>query len=212
MKKEITKRQKELLQVIYAYIKDTGYPPTFEEMRDRLGVSSNQSIIDLLEKLQNTGMIKRGASAARGINILPLGYQALGKRSLVPYEGVASGGVPLETVNVSGEWRQLSPDIAQLQGEIFMLKVSGDSMINAGIDDNDVVLVQSAQEFVSGDIVYAQVGDAATIKRFMVKGKKRHSYLKPENPAHSNILCTDEVKLKGKIISVLKNDQWTLVS
>jgi len=85
-------------------------------------------------------------------------------------------------------------------------------MINAGIDDGDAVLVQSKKEFVSGEIVYAQIEDGGTIKRFISEDKPPYVYLKPENPKYQNILFTDEVRLKGKVISVLKNNYWKPVT
>ncbi len=208
MKEAITKRQKELLAAIYDYVRTSGYPPTFEEMRERLGVSSNQSVIDLLEKLTRGGFVRRGESGARSIAILPLGYEALGKPPLAPFLGATSAGVPVEAIEISGEWQTLPGHVARLQEEVFMLRVMGDSMINAGIDDGDAVLVQTKKEFVSGEIVYAQVGDEGTIKRFISDDKPPYVYLKPENPKYKNILCTDEVELKGKVISVLKNEYW----
>ncbi|OGZ18736.1 MAG: repressor LexA [Candidatus Nealsonbacteria bacterium RBG_13_42_11] len=215
----ITKRQKELLSIIYEYIKDTGYPPTFEEMRERLDVSSNQSIIDLLEKIKNKGLIKR-EEGPRSIVILPLGYEIINKPQLVNFLGIASAGAPIEAIEVQGEWKTISSDIGgdkleQLEDNIFLLKISGDSMINAGINDGDIVLVKSQKEFISGDIVYAQVGDSSTIKRFVKRfvsdDKPPYVYLKPENPKYENILFTDETKILGKVISILKNNYWKTI-
>jgi len=209
---KVTKRQKELLSIIYGFIKSAGYPPTFEEMREGLAVSSNQSIIDLLTRLQRARLIQRSETAARGLNILPLGYKVLDKPPLVPFLGVTSAGVPTESIETFGEWQQLSKEVAKLTDDVFVLKVMGDSMINAGIDDGDAVLVQSKKEFVSGEIVYAQIEDGGTIKRFISEDKPPYVYLKPENPKYQNILFTDEVRLKGKVISVLKNNYWKPVT
>ncbi|MFH1656312.1 MAG: transcriptional repressor LexA [Candidatus Nealsonbacteria bacterium] len=209
MKRErITKRQKELLFILYEYIKEEGYPPTFQEMKDRLNVYSNQSIIDLLEKLKNNNFIKRNNSAARGISILPLGYKVLGKPSLVAFLGVTSAGAPIEAVEIPGEWEEVSHDLSKFKNDVFLLKISGDSMINAGIDDNDVVLVKSQKEFVSGDVVLAQIRDESTIKRFISDDKPPFVYLKPENPKYDNIVFNEEMEMKGKVISVLKNGYW----
>jgi len=207
----ITKRQRELLSIIYQYIKDSGYPPTFEEMKERLGVSSNQSIIDLLNKLKEQKLIKRNESAARGIIILPLGYKTLGKSALSPFLGVTTAGVPIEPIEISGEWQQVSSDTAILDGNVFLLKISGDSMINAGIDDGDVVLVKGEKEFISGNVVLADIGGEKTIKRFVSEDKPPYVYLKPENPKYQIIPATDEMKLVGKVISVLKNGYWKKV-
>lgn len=208
MKKAITKRQKELLLIIYQYIKDTGYPPTFAEMKDRLGVASNQSIIDLLAKLEKQRILKKNESAARGIAILPMGYEILGKPSLVAFLGFTSAGSPMETIEISGEWESVGSDAAKLKDEVYLLKISGDSMINASIEDGDVVLVQKQKEFVSGDIVLAQIGSESTVKRFISQDKAPYVYLKPENPNYPNILFKDDTRLEGKVISILKDGYW----
>ena len=210
VQKAITERQKELLEVIYDFCVSTGYPPTFEEMRENLGVSSNQSIVDLLEKLRRDGFIKKD-SGARSLAILHLGYTAIGHPALAPILGTTTGGLPAESIEIVGEWHSISSDVARFAEDVFMLKIRGDSMINAGIDDGDAVLVQTMKEFVSGDIVFAEIGDEGTVKRFMSEDKPPYVYLKPENPNHQNILFTDDVRLKGKIISVLKGKSWQSV-
>jgi len=207
----ITKRQKQLLQIIYDYIKNTGYPPTFQEMRDKLGVVSNQSIIDLLTKLEKQNIIRKEESAARGIAILPLGYNILDKPPLAPFLGVTSAGLPIQTLEIPGEWQSISKDVSQLADRVFLLRISGDSMINAGIDDGDVVLVKSQKEFTSGDIVLAQVEDEATVKRFVSDDKPPFIYLKPENPEYEVIPFSNAMRLEGKVISVLKGGYWKSV-
>jgi len=203
----ITQRQKQMLSVIYNYIKSSGYPPTFEEMKERLDVSSNQSVLDLLNKLEAKKAIKR-RNSARSIAILPYGYEILDKPPLVPFIGISHAGSPISTVEISGEWQTISSDVARLQDEVFILKISGDSMINAGIEQGDKVLVKSAKEFSSGDIVLADVDGETTVKRFISEDKPPYLYLKPENPSHKIIYFTERVTLKGKIISILKKGQW----
>lgn len=204
----ITKRQKQLLFIVYEYIKNIGYPPTFEEMRERLNVVSNQSIIDLLGKLEKNRIIKRNDSVARSIAILPLGYEILGSPPLIAFLGVTSAGSPIEVIEIPGEWQQFSGNVSQLKGDVFLLKISGDSMINAGIDNNDIILVKSEKEFISGDIVLANNNGESTIKRFISDDKPPYIYLKPENPKYSIIPFTEEMELKGKVISILKNGYW----
>lgn len=211
----ITKRQKQLLEIIYNHIASTGYPPTFEEMREYLGVSSNQSIIDLLEKLKKGKLISR-SEGARSITILPLGYKTIDKQPLIALLGTASAGIPLESIELEGEWQSVhsivGDKLEKLKSKIFLLKIAGDSMINAGIDDGAIVLVKEQNEFVSGDIVYAQIGDSATVKRFISDNKPPFLYLKPENPNYNIINFTEDTVLKGKIISVIKNGQWKLIN
>lgn len=208
MEKPITKRQKELLSIIYQHIEGVGYPPTFEEMRESLRVASNQSIVDLLLKLEKKKLIKKSEGSARGLAILPLGYKILGKPLLAPFLGTTTAGFPIEPIELSGEWQAISPEISKFKEDVFLLKISGDSMINAGIDDGDVVLVKSEKEFASGDVVLADMGGESTIKRFISDDKPPFVYLKPENPKHKIIPATDQMKLVGKVVSVLKNGYW----
>jgi len=208
MVKLITKRQKELLAIIYEFITNAGYSPTFEEMRERLGVSSNQSIVDLLEKLRRANFIKRNEAVARSLTILPLGYEVIGRPHLAAFLGVTSAGAPIQSLEISGEWQPISKEVSRLSEEMFILKIAGDSMINAGIDDGDAVLVQTKKEFISGEIVYAQIGDEGTVKRFISEDKPPYVYLKPENPKYENIVFTDDVRLKGKVVSILKSNYW----
>lgn len=204
----ITQRQKQLLQIIYDYIKDTGYPPTFEEMRESLGVVSNQSIIDLLSKLEKQKLIKKNEASARSLTILPLGNKILGQMPLIPSLGSTTAGLPMEALEITGEWKQVSPEIKELKNNVFILKVFGDSMINAGIENEDMVLVKEQKEFISGDIVLAKIGDDSTIKRFISDNKPPYVYLKPENPKYRNIRFEENMELKGKVISILKNGYW----
>ena len=118
---------------------------------------------------------------------------------------------PMEPVEIPGEWQPISDEVAQLQENVFLLKISGDSMINAGIDDGDMVLVKEQKEFLSGDIVLAQIEDESTVKRFISDDKPPFIYLKPENPKYEVIPCTEKTRLKGKIISVIKNGSWKSV-
>lgn len=197
-----------MLSIIYNYVKDTGYPPTFEEMRTLLGVSSNQSVVDLLGKLTEKKIIRKDDNAARGIAILPLGYEMLGAKPLAPFLGISHAGAPIDTFEIAGEWHPLSNDVAQLSNDVFLLKISGDSMINAGIDDGDRVLVEVRKEFSTGDIVLADIEGKSTIKRFISDDHPPFVYLKPENPRYPIIPFTHKMRLVGKVISILKQEQW----
>lgn len=211
MERAITKRQEELLSTIYQYIKDTGYPPTFEEMRESLGVASNQSVIDLLNKLEEKKLVKRSEGSARGVIITPLGYKALGEPPLAPFLGATIAGVPVEMIEITGEWQPISSEVAELKEDVFLLRISGDSMANAGIDNGDVVLVQKQKEFVSGNVVLAHNDGEATIKRFVSDDTPPYLYLKPENPKYPVIPVTEKTRLVGKVLSVLKDGQWVSV-
>lgn len=210
-KNELTNRQKQVLKAIYRSLKNSGYPPTLADLREKLDVVSNQAVLDLLKLLEEKGFIKRSESLARGIAILPLGYKTLGKLPLAPFLGATTAGVPIEPIEISGNWQSISADASILNGEIFLLKIKGDSMINAGIDDGDVVLVKSEKEFVSGHIVLADIDGEKTIKRFISDDQPPYVYLKPENPKYPAIPATDKMRLMGRVISVLKDGYWKSV-
>src|SRR3989344_4726730 len=208
MKEAITKRQKELLGVIYGHIKNTGYPPTFEEMKEKLDVVSNQSILDLLLKLEHGRLIKKQVGAARGIVIKPKGYEVLNKPSMVAAVGVTAAGPFMEAVEITGEWQAVSNEVSKFQDDVYILKISGDSMINAGINEGDLVLVQKKKEFYTGDIVVAQIPDGTTVKRFISNDTPPYVYLKPENSNYKNIRFTEEMRMEGKVISIFKHGHW----
>lgn len=206
MKKQITTRQKQLLEVIYRFFETTGYPPTLEEMRGNLGVVSNQSVLDLLHNLEKRQVIKKSEGAARGIAILPLGYNLLEKPSLVANIGNTAAGAFAEAIEISGNWQKVSSEIAKPQDDVFILKVSGDSMINAGINDGDLILVKKQNEFYSEDIVLTQTPDGTIIKRFISDDNPPYVYLKPENPAYPVIRFTEEMRMEGKVIGILRDN------
>ena len=210
MEKQITPRQKQLLSILYEYIQDSGYPPTFEEMRQKLDVSSNQSIKDLLEKLKSGGFIRKGESQARGIMILPLGYEALGQPPLAPFVGATSAGAPMQAVSFDGEWMEMpathyDTKIERLKANVYVLRVYGDSMINAGINDGSTVLVQNAKEFFSKEIVLANVSGEYTVKRFISEDKPPYLYLKPENPKYNIIYFTEFGKFTRSFFNPIIN-------
>lgn len=177
-------------------------------MRQKLDVSSNQSVIDLLKRLKDGGYLRQNETAARGLTILPLGYKELKKPQLVAFLGATAAGMPIEATEIVGEWQEVPGDVIKFKEEVFLFKVVGDSMINAGIDNNDVVLVKEHKEFASEDVVLAQYGDVSTIKRFISDDKPPFVYLKPENPAYPVIPFDHQTKLIGKVISVMKHGYW----
>lgn len=197
--KNLTPKQKIVLEMIYNNIESEGFSPSLAELKGAMGVSSNQSALNFLETLEKKGCIKREEGQARNITILPLGFKVLGKNTLVPVVGESSAGPSIESYIDSFRWITLHGEIKQAQDEVFVIQVHGDSMINAGIDDGDSLLVKKTREFKSGDIVVARSDDGTTVKRFIAESDGR-AYLKPENPAYKNIPIFEETVFDGKII------------
>lgn len=204
MSKNITKKQKKVLEFIYETIKFSGYPPTLVEIKEMLGVSSNQSVLNFLVSLEKKGYIKKEENIARGLNILPLGFKILEKDPLISMAGKSAAGAYIETMEIFGEWMTLPSAVEkeivkQTKEDVFVIQVHGDSMINANINNGDALLVKKTREFKSGDIVVARSDEGTTVKRFIAEADGR-SYLKPENPAYKNIPIFEDTIFDGKVI------------
>lgn len=205
MVKDITSKQKNVLEMIYNNIEMSSFPPSLVELKEELGVSSNQSVLNFLKALEKKGYIKRESGQARGIKILPLGFEVLEKDNLIPVAGASSAGPFIESLDAFSDWLSLpagvieNEKIKQCQDDVFVIQVYGDSMINANINDGDMLLVKKTREFKSGDIVVARNDDGTTVKRFVAETDGR-AYLKPENPAYKNIPIFEGTIFEGKII------------
>lgn len=200
---QLTQRQKEALMIIYNSIKYSGYPPTLSELKDSLHVNSNQAVLDLLKILIHKKYIRKEDGAARGIQLTQKGYDVLNVSTYAPMVGVTAAGPFMETLEQYGEWQEVSDDLAKLSDKLALFKIKGDSMIGAGLDDGDIVVIQyHVNEFKNGDIVLARNDDGTTIKRFVnVKGK---IHLAPENQKYPKIPFTPDLRLIGKVISKIK--------
>lgn len=199
---DLTDRQKEVLQAIYSSLKDSGYPPTLADLREKLKVVSNQAVLDLLKLLEEKGFIKREEGAARGLKILVKGFNLLKTKPILPVVGITAAG-PYTDAFENLEWKNWSG--TKMADNVFIVKIHGDSMIGAGYDDGDTVLVQAAKEFKNGDIVLARSNDGTTIKRLIHDNGK--VYLKPENSKYGNIPIYPDTRLLGKIIGKVQEEK-----
>lgn len=202
--KPLTDKQKNVLKLIAEKVKDVGYPPTLQELADELGVSSKNAVLKHLTALEKKGYIgKREGGAARGIRILEsLGFLDGPDISRVPLVGSVPAGSPLLAEENVDRYLSIPQDLIPSKGECFALKVQGDSMIDAGIFEDDLVVVHSTNSANNGDIVVALIGNETTVKRFMVTGNER--YLKPENPNYSDIYPTEEWSVQGRVIALIR--------
>ena len=191
----LTKRQKQVLKIIYRSIKSSGYPPTLADLRDELDVVSNQAVIDILQLLENKGYIRREEGTARGIKILDKGFEILSEKPMVPSLGFTAAG-PYKDAFENLDWQEV--ENLKTAQNVFIVEVTGDSMTGVGIEDGDRVIIQEAKEFKNGDIVLARDNDGTTVKRLIHDNGK--IYLKPENPKYGNIPIYPDTRLLGKII------------
>lgn len=200
---KLTERQKQTLKFIYNRIRYSGYPPTLLEIREELQVVSNQAVLDLLKILGEKKYIRKEEGAARGLQVTQKGYEELNVSAYAPMVGTTVAGPFMDTLEQYGEWQEISQDLSKLSDKIALFKIKGDSMVGAGLNDGDIVVVQyQVNEFRNGDIVLARNDEGTTIKRFVNVSGKIH--LAPENPKYDRILFTPDLRLVGKVISKIE--------
>jgi len=205
MSTKLTSKQKSVLELIYNILETSGFPPSLADLRKELGLVSNQSVLNFLEVLEKRGYIERKDGQARGIRILPLGYKEIAKDPLIKVAGYSAAGPYIESFNEALSWVPINGQVLEnekineAKDRVFIIQVIGDSMIDAGIDDGNSLLIKESKEYKSGDIVLARTDDGVTVKRFIADGGKR--FLKPENPAYEKmVIIPGEVHFQGKVI------------
>lgn len=180
MARGITNRQKEVLEFIIAGIRENGYPPTILELCAAMGISSTNGVNDHLQALERKGYIER-SSKARGIHVTEKAAIDLysGQPGTLPLVGQVAAGLPLLAEQNIEEMTAVPAPMAR-QGN-FCLRVRGDSMIEAGILDGDLLIVDPSRRPVKGDVVVALVEDETTVKHFYPEGAEIE--LRPANSA-----------------------------
>ncbi|MBN2367061.1 MAG: transcriptional repressor LexA, partial [Calditrichaeota bacterium] len=171
--KEITPRQKAVLEFIAGYITESGYPPTFQEIADAFGIVSKHGVVRHLEALERKGYITRSDTLARSIRIIHPQYMPPADTVQVPLIGRVAAGHPVLAEENIENYVMLPRTLVKSEGRYFALRVQGDSMINAGILDGDMVIVQSASTARNGDIVVALVQDEVTVKRLVAQDSQK---------------------------------------
>ncbi len=203
MKKEITERQKQLLKFIVEQVREYNLPPSISEMAEFLKVSSKNGVAKLLNALEDNGFIKTSGKA-RGIEVLESLGDSLERDIIrIPLLGHIQAGSPHLAEEQIEDWINMPSTFIKGRRDVFLLKVRGDSMINAGIFEGDLVIVRPVREAKNNDIVVALLHDEATVKRFVQI--KNRSYLKAENPDYKNIYPKEDWMIQGKVVGVIRN-------
>lgn len=230
----LTRKQYELLRFISERLKESGVPPSFDEMKDALDLRSKSGIHRLITALEERGFIRRLPNRARAIEVikLPELQAAAGSRRgftpsviegnlgkvrttssppadegerpvAVPVMGRIAAGTPIEALQTRSHTISVPPDMLGA-GEHYALEVRGDSMVDAGILDGDMALIQRNESCDTGDIVVALIDDEeATLKRFRRRGAS--IALEPANAAYEvRILPPNRVKIQGKLIGLYR--------
>ena len=210
----LTDRQRKILNVIQDAVKDRGFPPTVREIADLVGLASPASVAHQLSALERKGFIKRDPNSPRAIDLtLPnksgvaidglvggLEGEQTPVAAFVPLVGrIAAGGPILAEESIEAIY-PLPKELVG-NGELFMLEVVGDSMIDAAICHGDKVVVRKQDDAQNGEIVAALLGDEATVKT--LKRKDGHVWLMPANPNYEPI-NGDHAKILGRVVTVMR--------
>lgn len=230
----LTKKQLDLLNFIHKRVQRDGVPPSFDEMKEALDLRSKSGIHRLITALEERGFIRRLAHRARAIEIVklpeslggepqggfkprvidgdkpdappPAGARAVSTvdATAVPLVGRIAAGLPIEAINQNSASVAVPGQMLSGQGDHYALEVKGDSMIDAGINDGDVVVIRETSAADNGDIVVALIEDhEATLKRFMRQGSS--IALEAANPAYeTRIFTEDKVKVQGKLVGLIR--------
>lgn len=200
-KGKITAKQQEILNYIKTCILAKGYPPAVREICEAVRLKSTSSVHSHLETLEKNGYIRRDPTKPRAIEIIDDEF-ALTRREIVnvPLVGTITAGEPILATEHIDDYFPIPVEMLP-NNQVFMLKVRGDSMINAGIYSGDQVIVSQQSAANNGDIVVALIDDSATVKRFY---KENGVYrLQPENDAMDPIIV-DRVEILGKVIGLMR--------
>ena len=200
----LSERQQQVLDYIRDTVNGRGYPPSVREIGEAVGLNSPSTVHSHLNSLVKAGVIRKDPSKPRALVVLDeqAPTTADGRVRDIPLLGRIAAGTPILAAEQVESVMPLPTELVG-EGPVFLLEVKGDSMIDAGIHEGDLVAVHSQPDANDGDIVAALVdGEEATVKRLRRKDGK--VILESENPAYQPMVFTDDVELIGKVVSVLR--------
>lgn len=202
MPETLTEKQEAVLHFIEEYQLEHGSSPTLREMREFFGVNSDNSILKHLKALEEKGYITKD-DTPRGIKLLSSVKMKLQSEDFkLPLLGMIPAGGPVLTEEYIERWVKVSEDIVANYKDCYLLRVTGDSMVDAGIHEDDILVVSGGLSAKVGDIVVALVDNQNTVKRYMKNGNQ--VYLKPENAKYDNIYPEGELCIQGVVIGLMR--------
>jgi repressor LexA len=203
---DLTRRQREVLDFIYEFVEDNGYPPTHEEIQLEVGLSSKSHVHFYLKALERDGYIERAPNIPRGIRLTSkCGRGRFASIIEVPFLGQIAAGEPISFSDGGHETIQLTRDIVRDGEGLYALRVKGDSMVDALINNGDIVVMKHQQEAGNGEMVAVRLKDRdeTTLKRFYrERGRVR---LQPANPTMRPLYVHPaNVEIQGKVVAVIR--------
>ena len=200
-REEISAKQTEVLEFLKSEILSKGYPPSVREICEAVHLKSTSSVFAHLETLEKKGYIRRDPTKPRTIEIIDDNYNMLRREMVsIPVVGRVAAGQPILAQQNIESYFPIPAEYLP-RGESFMLKVKGESMIEAGIFDGDIIMVQRADTAKNGDMVVALIDDSATVKTFYKEDG--HIRLQPENSSMEPIIV-DDCMILGKVFGVFR--------
>jgi repressor LexA len=197
---KLTKRQQEIFEFIKQYSGRHGYPPTVRDIGKAIGLTSSSTVHAHLANLEKLGLVRRDPTKPRALELLGEAARKITGPSGLPLVGRVAAGTPILAEENIEDYVEVPPIAGGEDGE-YVLRVAGDSMIDAGILDGDYVIVHRQETADNGEIVVALVGEEATVKRYFREAD--HIRLQPENPAMEPIR-TREAAVLGKVVGVCR--------
>lgn len=199
----LSNKQLNILKCIYDAIENQGYPPTVREIGASSGLSSTSTVHGHLERLEKAGYIIRDSSKTRAIELSKAALDVLGvSPKEIPVLGRVAAGMPILAVEEATDFYPIPPDVHYDPSELFMLEIQGESMVNIGIMDGDLITVRRQPSANNGDVVIAMTAeDEVTCKTFFRKSD--HFVLRPENDSMDDIILND-VTILGKVVSLYR--------
>jgi repressor LexA len=204
---KLSKRQAQIYTFLKEHVREKGYPPSVRDIGEAVGLASSSTVHGHLERLERKGLIRRDPTKPRAIEIFEIQEEAEGIRQsdayFAPIIGKVTAGLPITALENIDGYFPLPTQYSIYEGNLFILEVYGDSMIEAGILNGDYIVVKKQNTAINGEIVVAMTEeDEATVKRFYKE--KTHFRLQPENSAMAPILV-DSVTILGKVIGVFRH-------
>ncbi|EMD22037.1 SOS-response repressor and protease LexA [Amycolatopsis azurea DSM 43854] len=202
----LPERQQKILLTIREWVVEHGYSPSTREIGEAVGLRSTSSVSKHLAALEEKGFLRRSSSISRPIDVRAFLHGTTSRESTedsvpVPVVGDIAAGTPISAVEHVDDVMTLPRELTG-RGNVFGLRVRGDSMIDAAICDGDIVVVKQQQEAHSGQIVAAMIDEEATVKVY--RRRDGHVYLEPRNPAY-DVIDGDRAAVLGVVVSVLRS-------
>lgn len=204
IRKDLTKRQREVLEALVAFQKDRGYPPTVRELGQRIGLRSPRSVSLHLRALEEKGYLRRQRERSRAIEVLDLNEAIADQRvRRLPLVGRVAAGQPELAYEENEGFLAVDAGLVGRR-DAFLLRVKGESMIGAHIVEGDILVVERGGTVGNGDIVVVLVGDEATVKRLERRGKRLLLVAENEYVDPIEITAEDEVRIVGRVVALIR--------